>query len=204
MPLRQRKKKTVKRTYKRRSVIPRSVKSNKLVTQRTFNWSIIAGTGVNFGQALTLSLNSLPNASEYSNLFDRYCIPKVQYRWYIDVDPMVVTGTKFYPRITFAHDFTDSTVPTSQAIINEYPKRRIEFMGDSRQCTRWYTLKPAISDSVFGGGASTHYVPKWNQFIHTDNLSTPQYGLKTWVDNLMTGVSLVLEAKVTVILVNPK
>lgn len=181
--------------------------SNALSTQRYFRWSSVAGldsTVNGFGQGLTLNLESLPSYQEYTSLFDKYSVNMVKYRWFIDTDPMVVATTKRYPRIHFVHDFTDATPPASLNEINQYPKKREVFLGDSRQATRWYAMKPAIHAVMYESVATSGYVPKWRQMLSTSDSSVPYYGLKTWVEGLATGVSLVLEAKVFLRCVNPK
>lgn len=202
--------KRARRVYRRR--IPRRTANggNRGTTYitRHCTYTSVAGSDTvpTFGAAYTFSLGQLPSYTEFTNLYDRYTVTSIKYRWYIDTDPMVVsaTGKKFFPRINWVHDFTDSSTPGSKNELEQYPRKREVFLSENRQSTRWFTLKPATLASEYQGVGSTGYSPKWRQFLSTADYNVPHYGLKLYVEQLFAGVTLVMETKYVLGLKNPK
>lgn len=145
-----------------------------------------------FGSGLTFKLSDLPSYTEMTNLFDRFTIKKVDYRWYIEQDPNNQTVKKF-PIVSWAHSFTTVTAPTALTDIQQYPSYRKVMFREDRPMTKLYSIRPAISQVNYLSGVSSGYVAKWNEFVNTSDSGTPFYGLKIWYDNLQTGVTLNLE-----------
>jgi len=146
-----------------------------------------------FGQGLTFRLQDLPNYTEMSNLFERYTIKKISYRWYVEQDPNNQTIKKF-PTVSWVNSYTSSGAPTALNQIQQYPTYRKHMFTESRPMTRLHTLRPASLTVNYATGVSSTYNAKWGQFLTTADAQAQWYGLAIWIDNLQTGVTLQLEA----------
>lgn len=150
--------------------------------------------------ATTFRLANVNGSGELVSLFDNFRILGVQYRWVLVRNPSEYSGTTavnkgVYPRIIWSHDFNDSA-PITRALLYQRANLREEFMGDSNQVTKWYTLKPAILAQMYESGVATAYQPSWRKWLDTADNDSPHYGIKWSVDNLYTGVSVRMEAKI--------
>lgn len=150
--------------------------------------------------ATTFSLSNVNGSGELVSLFDNFRLTKVQYRWVLLRDPNIGpagAGQKgIFPRITWTHDFNDST-PIARALVYQRANMKEFFFSESRSASPWYTLNPAALMQAYEGVATTAYVPKWRQWLDTSDNATPHYGLKYNWSELYDGVSIRLEAKLT-------
>lgn len=157
--------------------------------------SSITGTDVtpDFGTGLTFKLSDLPSYTEMTNLFDRFTIKKVDYRWYIEQNPDNQT-TKKWPIISWAHSFTTAGSPSALTDIQQYPSYRKVMLDESRPMTKMYSIRPASLGVAYVSGVSSSYKAQWGTFLDTADNGAPHYGLRIWVDNLQGGVTLNCEA----------
>lgn len=169
--------------------------------KRTFVISTLAGNDAipDFGTGLTFKLSDLPSYTEMTNLFDRFTIKKVDYRWYIEQDPNLQT-TKRFPIISWAHSFTTAGSPGALSEIQQYPSYKKIMLNEDRPMTKMHSIRPASLAVAYVSGVSSSYKATWNQFLDTADSGAPFYGLRIWVDNLQTGVNLLCEATVHVAL----
>lgn len=196
--------KRARRSYVPRRKYVRTARRNPIsFITRTAQWSSVVGNGTSYGVGAVFKLSDLPNYTEISNLFDQFSIRRIQYRWLVNIDPMAVTGTKTYPRIHWVHDFDSSGTPSGADELNQYSKKREVYMTDNRPITPWYTLKPSVLAETYQT-VSSSYSPKWRQWITSTESGTPHYGIRSYVENLMTGVTLIMEVKYSVWCRNPK
>lgn len=146
----------------------------------------------------TFALSNVNGFSELVNLFDNFLVHSVQYRWVLNRNPdyATATGNKgFHPRIVWTHDFNDSA-PISRDAIYQRANLKEHFFSENSACSSWYSLKPACLIQLYEGPAAAAYGPKWKQWLDTSDNATPHYGIKYSWDNLFTGVTLRLEAKI--------
>lgn len=201
--------KSKRRYYKRRPFNKAKPYQTKFV--RITRWSNLDNTnschlniagsvsGNNIGTTV-FKLNDLPNNNELTSLFDNYCIRRVQYRWVCTRNAdYTTTASKYgvYPRMTWVHDFNDSN-PQNRNILMQYPKMREFFFTPDRQATPWQTLKPASLSVMFETGVQTAYKPTWGAFVDTLDTQMAHYGIKYAYTDLYEGMSLIMEAKVTI------
>lgn len=163
--------------------------------KRTYLISSIAGTDVtpDFGTGLTFKLTDLPSYTELTNLFDRFTIKKVDYRWYIEQDPNNQT-TKRFPILSWAHSFTTAGSPSALTDIQQYPSYRKVMFNEDKPMTRMYSIRPSTLGVAYVSGVASSYKAQWGVFLDTADPGAPHYGLKIWVDNLQAGVTLNCEA----------
>lgn len=174
--------------------------SNASTTSGQFCHQVIVGTAAGNSLGSTVfTLSNVPNYNELRNLFDNYRISKVLYRWVLIRDPsayQTTAGTQgLYPRLTWVHDFNDST-PLARDQLMQYPKMREFFFGDNNQKTKWFAIKPAILKAQYNGVLAASYSPAWMQFMDTNYYDTPHYGIKYAWSNLYEGNQILLEAKI--------
>lgn len=152
-------------------------------------------TASNAGNAFTLS--QLPNATEFTNLYDRYKIVRVYYRYVLSRSPDFATTTAnrgLYPRVTFTPDY-DGTFPATVQEFRQYPACREFHFSDDRPHTRWYSMCPAIQSTAFNTTLTSCFMPKWMQWVDTVYPDAPHFGLSTRVDQLFAGMTVTIQAK---------
>lgn len=204
------KRKYSKKGYKRKRFNITQQPRNRTSHLRTIKWSNRDSTflchNTNQGSdtvteavgAATFQLSDLTNYTELTSVFDQYRLVKVLYRWVItkNTDWVTTAANRGFPvRILWAHDFNDSTPPTTTDMMQRAGMREIYMHGDEKPASRWYTLNPAMLVVGYESSTNSSYTPKWRQWIDISSYSTPHYGLKWYAANLYAGLSLRLEAK---------
>lgn len=152
---------------------------------------------------VTFQLTDLPANDDFTTLFDRFKIKEVQYRFYINKNPDWATSTqpvptRVYPRLYWAHDFDDVTLPavgSARAALFQYPNMKEFVFNESHFATPWFKIKPAILQVGFETTISSAYTPKWNEWIDMASPATPNYGMKIYYDSLQEGINLVMDCK---------
>lgn len=159
--------------------------------KRTVVLSTLAGSDAtpSFGQGLTFKLTDLPSYTEMTNLFDRFTIKKVEYRWYIEQDPNLQT-TKKFPQISWVHQFTTAGSPSTLSEIQQFSKYRHIELNDNKPMTRKYTIRPACLGVAYVSGVSSSYKAMWGQFLDCADSGAPFYGVRAYIQNLQAGVTL--------------
>lgn len=146
------------------------------------------------------TMAQMAGSSELVNLFDNYRMLKVLYRWVITRNPDQVTTAAnkgVYPRLVWRHDFNDGAVITRNQMMQSANIKEAYF-GDNYQKTRWYSLNPALLVNAYESATQTAYLPKWRQWMDTNDNAALHYGLKYSFSELYAGCTLRLEAKIIV------
>lgn len=154
---------------------------------------VVVGSGSTQVGSVTFALNDVSNASDITNLFNRFRIAGIQYRWVVTLDPMIAT-TKTYPRVTWANDYDDSDPPSTVGI-SEYPRMKEYYAGDSRQTSKWYFFRPSYLTVAYESLTASAYRPTWKGMLDTQSPATPFYGIKWSAENLQVGVNLSLQCR---------
>lgn len=101
-------------------------------------------------------LSNLPNASEFSALFDCYRISKISAKFIYSQNTAVTptSATNFIPSIVYVVDTDDGTPLTDITQYEQYETFKI------RRLDRPFTVsvKPKIAQSAYSGGAFSGYV----------------------------------------------
>lgn len=175
----------------------RITRMSNLDTSNNVHLTILGSAAGNNIGSTVFKMSNVPSSGELIALFDNFCIRKVLYRWVLQRNPDYtstagVAGT--YPRLTWVHDFNDST-PLGRGALMQYPKMKEYFFGDNNHKTKWYTLKPASLSTLFESGVATAYKPTWGSFVDTQDNDMTHYGIKYAYNQLYEGMILQLEAK---------
>lgn len=177
-------------------------RSSNRETTKNCHWYYTGNDVANsINDTAQFALNDLYNFGEIQALFDNFRITGVRYRWVLDRNPdnpsTVTANRNWNVRVVWAHDFNDST-PINLTTLMQRASLREEWLNESKNMTRWYSLKPAVLAQAYETPASTAYSPKWKQWLDTNDSSTPHYGMKFVAQNLYTGYYLRLEARISV------
>lgn len=140
--------------------------------------SVAGGPPAVYTEGRAFRLNELPGVTDFTNLFDQYCITKIVLKFFpcgTEVSASEITSYTA-PRITIAQDFDDITTPLTESELLEMKGHR------TYQFTKPIThvIKPAINAEVYRSGITSSYSPKWNQWIDCATVDVPHYGIKTW------------------------
>jgi len=143
-----------------------------------FNFAL-SQSNVNIGGVGTYG-PTLPNSSEFSNLFDQFCIKGVRLTFYHSQNEFVVSSPSIVcPLFTYVVDYDDSNACVLTDLL-QYPNVKTHSMlanGTRPLVTR---LKPRPLLDVAGTGLLTSYAPSLgaDTWISTSYATTPHYGLK--------------------------
>jgi len=195
--------------YRRRSLRKRvsrrparRTRINKRVSGKVFNCTrMMALTALagNAGYAPYLAANAfqlddLPNYTEFTSLFGYYRINavKVTVSQRIDIGGLLGTAAK-YPRFYHANDYDDASAPATLNALRELQGCKELVLGSGKQYSFW--VKPAVQVPVYTTGLGAFgYLPKWKQWISTNNPDTTLYGFKWGLDDFTnTGLSFNIE-----------
>lgn len=188
-----------KKSYPRSGFLRMVRWSNLLTTanchlQMTGDDVLTSGDG-----ATTFKLNDVNSHTELVNLFDNYRIVKILYRFVLIRNPSEYSGTipaakGLYPRLTWCHDFNDST-PVTRTLMIQKANMREFFFTDNSQKTKWFVLNPAALAVNYETAVLSSYSPKWKQWLDTGDNSCPHYGIKYNYSELYTGIAIRMECK---------
>jgi len=177
-----------KRSYRRRrpTRVRRPLRTNPKIHgfTRTMNVATISVDGTTgYMGAETFQLSSLPNYTEFTNLYDQYqiCAVKVEYMPKFGSAVPIETGTSgqvFIGSFHTAIDFDDDTTPASANELMQYGSYR-----RTRQSSKHIRyLKPAWLAQTYETALTTGYSPQWNKWLSTNDPTISHYGLKIVAD----------------------
>jgi hypothetical protein len=155
------------------------MKQNKVYRiKRTFSVQLTPQT-VDSGGVIQMTLGTLPNSSEFTNLFDQYMFEKITVR-FRNARTTVPTGAgEAFPHIAFAIDYNDGTSPTTQADVLQYDTCKIHQFAEGGARTVQVSYRPRIAQS----SASGNYSTDGNTWVNTSDTSAVWYGLKYFLTN---------------------
>lgn len=185
MPSRRNTKTVSKRTTT--ESVPRAPKLKVRSVKRTAYAGPLQSAGataqVAYGSS-AFTLNSLPNYTDFTSLFDQYritkvsmyCIPRVTGYVLSQTSGSVVDPTAPTPACVFhyAIDHTDVTTPSALGDILQYDNHRT--VNAYKPFT--ITLKPAAADTMWQGVSASGYGPKPNAWIDSKSYAVQHYGMK--------------------------
>lgn len=132
--------------------------------------------------AISWTLASLPNYTEFTALFDAYRITGVKTTVTFNSNFASVGAanlTHYIPNILMVQDNDDATALTAVTQYQEYDKFRL------RRIDKPFSIfqRPRIAQSAYGGGVFTSYIQtKGNPWVDCNSASVEYYGLKWVVD----------------------
>lgn len=159
-----------KRAYKKR--VPRPLGAPCCIVRSAYYADIQPSASVPTYGSIQFKLSDLPDYSEFTNLFDEYCISRVK----IHFRPAALTnltGTSYNnPWFIYVVDKDDAATPTTYDTLMQYPSVRIR----SGVRDHMVSFKPRFSVSIYNG-VSDAYGSRTG-YIDCSNAAVPHYGLK--------------------------
>lgn len=157
------------------------------------NLTADVGAGVlsQFGASINVSLAMLAAYTEFTTLFTRFRIDKLE---------ITVENTNgdsntnigcYIPRMSIAPDYTDAVVPTSQAYLDQYETCQSVVLSSQTSFNTSCIVKPSIT--VYAGSMANGYgstATRNTMWLDSDSsTAVPHYGLKMWFRNFFTGAA---------------
>lgn len=190
---------TTRRFNMRKPVVRRKQKSQFLKCRRFVYKLTLAGNDtLSTGSgAVTFSLSDVPNAGEFTGLFDQWCLTGVMYRWVIKRDPNAANTATYkglYPRVCWVHDHDSAQSTSTLNDLQQFNRMSEMYFGDSKMNSKWNYLKPACANSVYNG-VYNGYSALWRRWLDSAYPAVPHYGIRYYYDALYAGISIELECK---------
>lgn len=141
----------------------------------------IAKVAIDNGYAYQFFLAGLPDVSDFTNLYDQYRILKIHVRLVLNT-PNITTA---YPRITSVVDYDDSTSPTAEVDLLQYPNAKVCQMGPST-VSHDYEFVPRTATAMFQGVTTGYAMSKPGVWLDGGYPSISHYGTKFFISNYNT------------------
>lgn len=133
------------------------------------------------------NLNLVPQMLHYQALFEYYKIDKivVNFRYkcsgqYANTTPGVgVAFNEINPIITFKVDHDDIALDPVVKLMESMKTKEKQLTNSQPNFA--IQLKPAIQTEAYKNALTSTYVPKWGQWLTTQDPTVPHYGLKMQV-----------------------
>lgn len=188
-----------RKTYKRRSRknwrrrSSRKSGYTKWIRRQFVQNAFTATTGVDQQTSWNFQLASLPQYTEFTNLFKEYRIAKVSYRFRI-YKALGTNTTNLNPVVYHAIDERGSSAVASPNDVLAYSSAKISVLTDDKPVTRWFSFRPAVADAVYRGAFSGYAIAK-KQFLSTAYADVQHYGLMTALTQATTGINIAMDVR---------
>lgn len=187
-----------RRVMRKRAGKPR----NSLVVNRRYDLGTFSATTLgDISYALKFQLSSLPNSTDFTNLFDMYQIRKVKVIMTPIQGLVNVSGNNAY-KIYTAIDYNDDSAPTDNMMRQYGNFRQHNIWNDRGFCSR--TFKPTVVDTILNNDGSVAYSQsKPAPWISTQYPVVPHYCLKIYGNGFQAATAVFkVDVELTVALKN--
>lgn len=162
----------------RRPLTKRAINTHHF--KRTFTLASVLSSNVGpVFAGYTFNINQLPNATEFTNLFDLYRINKIVVKFVPNHNSSDVgVLAQAIPNFHSCLDYTDATAPASLNAMYEYQNWRM-----SRGiAVHKRVFSPASLDFVNATAGANAGNPTWKQWISTSAPTIEHYALKIGIE----------------------
>lgn len=145
--------------------------------------TIVFPTAVSTFGSFSFTLDSLPNYTEFTNLYDEYMIRKVKIMFLPIGATQQITDiiTASIPHIAYVIDQDDASAPATMNDLMQYPT--VKYVKANRRFA--ITVSPRFSQNVYISGISTGYGSR-RGFLDCGNPNIPHFGVKYGLYNSNT------------------
>lgn len=131
--------------------------------------------------AFAPSLSQLPDYTDFTNLFDRYMIYKIVFRFVPrDITSVVSSYHIYTPYLHSVIDHDDDNIPTTLASIEQYSSYRKTIATKPHK----RIFSPAVLSMMYESAITTGYSPQFRRWLSTNDTICPHYGIKIWIDQV--------------------
>jgi len=159
----------------------------------------VVGSTSQFGFSITSFLSNVPGASEFTNLFERFQILKME----VEIKP--VMGDSWNPNVgcllpmfTSVLDFNDAAPPANFQVAQQYESAQEYQATQDRSFKR--SCRPKVAQAVYLPGAGVlGFASNQNTndiWVDSANPNAPHYGMKFFVRNFFTGAATAMGIRV--------
>lgn len=144
------------------------------------------------GAARNFTLSQVPNATEFTNLYDQYQIKGIK----ITLIPRFTqsnanTATQVIGNMWSCLDYDDASTPPNLTTLLQY--QNVKRTRTNQIHSRY--LVPAVAREVFNTGIATAYAPQKKVWLDCTSDTVEHYGIKFWFDSTAAGVTYDLQVK---------
>ena len=170
-----------------RRVMKRRVASNIYSFKRTVNLGTMscinnAGVLTNLTNAYQFKLSDLPVSSEFTTLYDQYCIKGIKLSAVCTFSESAnlassgnnTTQTQGFQRLMSVLDYDDVVPITSEGTALQY--QNLKITGPNKMHSRYF--KPAVSQEINEGLTSPAIAVKKNVWLDCNYPNVPHFGVK--------------------------
>lgn len=148
--------------------------------------------------SIPFKLANVTTSSDFTALFDRYCIHGVALKIMYDCNFANVQGTGVLPYITYAPDWDDISVPTSEVALQQKQYSKTKMLNGSYPIK--YYMKPRIAlVTTSAAGQVANVVAPKNTWLDCTQITTAHNGFKAWISNIYnpTGAQCIVRVQPT-------
>jgi hypothetical protein len=148
---------------------------------RSFDFGQLPISAADTGFAFPFNLTQVPGSSDFTNLFDRYRINKIDVTF-----TLVVTPNTVFPVLNIFMDDDDATIPTTKASVMERQAVQRAPFSVTRQTVsvsfepRWVQSRTTLA------GTTANLAPR-KTWIDMATPGVPHFGIKGWTDYYSSG-----------------
>lgn len=147
-------------------------------------YSFAAGAAAS-GGALKFQLNTVPNSSEFTNLYDQYMIKAIK----VSLIPRFTEASAGVAAQQIGNmwsviDYDDATAPANVDTVLQY--QNVKRTQMNKVHSRYF--KPKIAKEVFATGVASGYAPG-KAWLDCNSDSVEHYAIKLWFDSAAAAVT---------------
>lgn len=188
---------TVRRPPKAKIYKPLALREHSFVERTAPAQLAVANEAAASGFYRTYNLDQILQVANYKNIFEFYRIDKVvchvRYKGastpaYTTVPassdgdqvsyPMEIKN-EICPVVYYKVDHNDDVADSLNTLKESMRTKEIQLTNDKPSCT--IVLKPAIQAEAYKTLLTQGYMPKWGQWLSTNDSTVPHFGLKLFV-----------------------
>jgi hypothetical protein len=145
----------------------------------------LSKAAVDQGYSTVFQLNQLPGFNEFTNLFDQYCIKKLEITFEMDIADGGLNALTRWPRIIIAPDYNNQAAPSFETEVAAIEQsKQYQFSTSERRFT--VVIKPMVASTLFRSGVTSAYEMKPSGWLDSAISDVPHYGIRYWVSNYNT------------------
>jgi len=152
----------------------------------TFNEAVYNVSAANVAAGVGFNLNLVPNASEFTTLFDQYRIDKIVWTLMPRGNSAEQGTNNLNTKVFTVIDYDDETAPANLNVLMQYPNVKCTTLAQNHR----RTLVPKFATQQFISAVATGYGARTG-WLDCDNSNIPHYGLKLWIQNPISGSQII-------------
>jgi len=151
-------------------------------------------TGPFINLSWTFTLADVINYTEFTALYDRFCLDKCIVNIKMVSNPnstaytnvaggttvsaASINNTNIFPTIWYCQDYDNAATETIDDL-KQRSRVKCKVLKPDQYCS--LPVRPAVATAVYNG-ITSGYGPRWGAWIDCDNATTAHYGLKAAID----------------------